>query len=51
MLNDRHISVTISRVAYCNIHYVNMINIADARETTGAEDQDCEERTTTRHIA
>ena len=26
-------------VAYFNTQYVNMINISDARETTGAEDQ------------
>ena len=27
-----------------------MINISDPREITGAGDQDCEERTTTRQI-
>ena len=26
-------------VAYFNTQYVNVINISDARETTGAEDQ------------
>ena len=36
----------ISMVSYFNTHYVNMINIPYARETTGAEDQVCEERTT-----
>ena len=33
-------------VTYFNTHYVNMINISDAKETSGAE-PDCEERTTT----
>ena len=37
-------------VEYFNRQYVNMIYISDARETTGAEDQDWEERTTTRQI-
>ena len=40
------LQLKISMVSYFNTHYVNMINISYARETTGAEDQVCEERTT-----